>query len=71
VGLVDVRGVGELRLLADDIGEDDVLLEQEDLQLFWLLHGARVPLGVVAFDTEDGAVQQQLSLRRDFPFKLL
>lgn len=71
VRLVDVRRVRELRLLAQNVRENDVLFEQKDLQLLRLLHRAGVALSVDALDTEDRAVQQQLALRRNLSLELL
>ena len=65
VGFVDEDGRLKLGPLADDLAENDGLLEEEDLQLFVLFRllfaqvGAAVQLGV----------QQQLALRRDFSLK--
>lgn len=46
MGPVDVRRIRELRLLADNVRKDDVLLEEEDLQLTRLRHNAGVAVRI-------------------------
>jgi len=71
VWLVCVRWIRKLRFLAGNVGKDDVLFEQKDLQFFGLLHGARIAFWIVALDTVEHAMQQQLALRRNLSLKLL
>lgn len=65
--LVDVVWTGELRFLSDDLGKDDVLLEQKHVQLLRFLGVVRILITTRGtLDTVQRAVQQQFALCRYF-----
>lgn len=71
---VDVRGIGELCLFADNFGEDDVLLEQKNLEFARFYHNVCIAVSVTGrctFGAKQRAVQQQFTLSRYFALEFL